>query len=191
MFCILILGSAACQKDNDIDPISGDTALHYDGPNQSAPEILRGLSYAAVRFPADEITRLQAQGKRLIGVDYYVQDRPEGIRLLILDWNPQSENEPGNVLYERSISRSDIDGNSWNRHSISSAVIIPAEGFWVACEVDAGDEDLRVIGCDPGPRHPEGDVYGIFGDNLPGWTSLYDFSNNSVDVNWNIRAQVE
>ena len=188
---LILLLVIACSKDNNLDPISGDGALHYDRENQSAPAIARGLSYAAVRFPPNEITSASAQGKQLTSVDFYVSDRPTQIRVLLFNWNDQTPNEPGTVLYEQILQRGAIDGNAWNRHNLGSTVSIPTEGFWIACEVDAGDQDLRVIGCDPGPRHPEGDVYGVFGDNLPGWTSLYDFSSQAVNVNWNIRARIE
>ncbi len=191
VLALSVLVVAACNKDDEIDPVSGDRAIHYDGSNQSAPAIARGISYAAVRFPAAEVLASGATGKSLTGVDFHVTDRPSQIKVIVFSWNDQDDREPGNVLYEQVLSRSTISGGAWNHHSFGRSISIPAEGFWIACEVDAGDNDLRVIGCDQGPRHPQGDVYGVFGDNLPGWTSLYDFSSQAVDVNWNLRGVIE
>ncbi len=189
---ILISIFFGCSKDDDnLDPISGSTALHYDGQNQSAPQIARGISYAAVRFPQSEVSSRGHSGKMLTGIDFYMADEPDAIRILVLAWNEMDETEPGGVLYEAILQGGGFSGNQWNRHELSQEVLLPEGGIWIAFEVQAGDRDLRVIGCDNGPHHPHGDVYGVFGDNLPGWTSLYDFTNEQVDINWNIRAIVK
>ena len=81
--------------------------------------------------------------------------------------------------------------NAWNSEILDTNLLLPENGIWVAFEIDAGDEDLRVIGCDAGPRNDNGNIYGLFGDNNPGWTDFYSFSQEQVDINWNIRLTVE
>ncbi len=188
LLLLCIFFSLGCQKDDEIDPVVGSNALHYDGFNQSAPAVVRGISYAAVRFPADELIRMGQVGKSLTSIDYYVQDVPQSMKVLIMQWNDQDHNEPGGVLYQSTIDDREIDGNRWNRYTLGQPVTLPDMGLWITFEIDSGDQDLRVIGCDPGPRHENGDVYGVFGDNLPGWSSLYSFSDQQVNVNWNIRG---
>ncbi|MDH3650725.1 MAG: hypothetical protein OEQ53_13660 [Saprospiraceae bacterium] len=189
---LLMIIVLACQKDDNApDPVSGDNALHYDGSNQSAPVVARGISYAAARFPENELSSRAQQGKNITAIDYYIAQEPDAIRLLVLAWNEQDATQPGPLMYEASLPGTDFSGNQWNRHTLTGAVPIPEAGIWIAFEVQAGDRDLSVIGCDLGPHHPHGDVYGIFGDSLPGWTSLSSFTNNQIDINWNIRAVTE
>ncbi len=190
IFLSLLLLLLACKKDDDrITPLPN--SLHYDGAYQAAPLLARGISYTAVRFPASEITRLGHQGKDLFGVDFHIDEVPDNMKLLVLRLNPDDARTPGPVLYDQALSRSTLSANRWNRHEFEAAIPLPAEGIWIVFEINAGNRDLRVIGCDPGPRHELGDIYGLFDNNgEPGWISYYQYSNQSVDINWNIRGLV-
>ena len=186
LLSLLVLLS--CRKDQE-EPLISETTLHYDGPNQSAPILARGISYAAVRFPSYLVQTSNLTGKKLSGVDFYVSQKPDVLKLLVFAWNPTNPDLPGNLIYETNLNK--VSENSWNTHQLDANTDIIDDGFWVAFEIEVGDRDLRVIGCDPGPRIPNGDLYGLFGDNNPGWTNFYDFSQQEVNINWNIRAQVE
>jgi hypothetical protein len=186
LLSVLVLIS--CQKDQD-EPIVTQLTLHYDGANQSAPILARGISYAAVKFPSYLIQSSNLTGKKLASVDFYVSQRPDALKLLVFAWNATNPDLPGNLIYEAILNK--VSSNSWNTHDLEASSEVIDDGFWVAFEIESGDRDLRVIGCDPGPRIPNGDMYGLFGDNNPGWTTFYDFSQQEVNINWNIRAQVK
>jgi hypothetical protein len=189
---ILFLTTAllfSCQKDQD-EPKVSDQVLHYDGPNQSAPVLARGISYPLVKFPGSEIQQAGLTGESLSQIDYYVNQRPSAAKLLIFGWNQSTDTEPGDLLYEATLGQ--ISNNSWNTVKLDRKIALPDKGVWIAFEINAGDNDIRVIGCDTGPRHPDGDGYGVFGNNNePGWTDFYNFSNQDVNINWNIRAVTE
>ncbi len=190
LFALLTLVFLACEKDED-PFIPGEDTLHHDGDNLSAPVIAQGISYSAVRFSGDDIMNQGHEGKNLAAIDFYMDQRPIFMRIIVFGWNDAEEDEPGDVLLEYDLNMDRLDEGAWNRHVVGGSMVLPQNGIWVAFEINAGDENLRVIGCDPGPRVPNGDVYGIFGDNNPGWTSFYEFSDQSVDINWNIRVEVE
>ena len=189
---ILFLTTAllfSCQKDQ-VEPMVSDHVLHYDGPNLSAPTLARGISYPLVKFPSVEIQQAGLTGASLSQIDYYIDQRPTSAKLLIFGWNPSTDDEPGDLLYEATIGQ--ISNNSWNTLKLDRKIALPVDGVWIAFEINAGDNDLRVIGCDAGPRNPNGDGYGLFGNNNePGWTDFYSFSSQDVNINWNIRALTE
>ncbi|NND31147.1 MAG: hypothetical protein HKN76_01060 [Saprospiraceae bacterium] len=187
LFFLSIMALAlSCQKEQD-EPIISGNVLHYDGPNQSAPVLARGISYPLVKFPADEIQKRGLASQSLIEIEYYIDQNPIAAKILIFEWNDSTDNLPGTLLYEAEINNS--RNRSWNKHTLSHPIQLPASGFWIAFEINAGNNDLRIMGCDPGPRHPFGDGYGLFGNNNePGWTDFFEFSGRSVDINWNIRA---
>ena len=186
LLSVLVLLS--CRKDEE-EPIVTESTLHYDGTNQSAPILARGISYAAVKFPRYLIQSSNLTGKKLTSVDFYVSQRPDGFKLLVFAWNASDPDLPGNLIYETILNK--VSNNSWNTYQLDALTEVIDDGFWVAFEIEVGDRDLRVIGCDTGPRIPNGDMYGLFGNNNPGWTTFYDFSEEEVNINWNIRAHVE
>jgi len=190
IYLLIGLCLIACRKDEDGEPNITDNTLHYDGANQSAPILARGISYSVVKFPGSEIDQQGLAGKSLKEVAFHLTQRPDRLKLLVFGWNTANGSEPGGLLYEATLNT--VDEGSWNEHRLSNPVLLPSEGIWIAFEIDAGDNELRVIGCDQGPRHPDGDGYGLFHeDDLPGWTNFFSFSNETVDINWNIRATVE
>lgn len=183
----MILAIFSCQKDAEEPTITLNT-LHYDGPNFSAPLLARGISYPSVRFSANAIQSVQLQGRIINKIDFYLDQRPESMRLLIFEWN-STDTMPGNLLHGETLNNLQTD--SWNSYHPDLEISLPETGIWIAFEVMVGDNDLRVIGCDPGPRIVNGDVYGLFGDDNPGWISFFEFSQQEVNINWNIRIEVK
>ncbi len=180
-----------CACDKDDDPILSTESLHYDGPNQAAPILARGTSYTAVKFPASVIADQGHIGKDLLGIEVYIAERPEQLKVLILEWNANNANEPGSALYEQTLQGDDLRNNSWNVLTFDDEIGIPDTGVWIVLEVQVGNQDIAVVGCDPGPRHANGDVYGLFDSNAePGWISFLDYTNNATNINWNIRGIV-
>ncbi|MBX2816148.1 MAG: hypothetical protein KTR24_09125, partial [Saprospiraceae bacterium] len=159
---ILLLGvlflAASCDKDDPIPDVNfEDDAIFYDkGPND-APQLPRNLSYTAVRFAADDLERSGHVGRDIRGVDFWIQDVPDAIKVIIHEWGNRAS-QPGAVLYESTLTSGDLSSRSWINHDLSENVRVPSEGFWVILEINTGDRDLRVTGCDVGPRHPNGDV---------------------------------
>lgn len=186
LFTLLVLVS--CQKDQD-EPIVTENTLHYDGPNQSAPNLARGISYPAIKFSADFLAAKNLRGKRIKQIDFHLTQNPQHLKLLIFKWNDLDSSIPGDLLYDQDIDN--LQTNAWNSEAIQTNLILPETGIWIAFEINSGDEDLRVIGCDSGPRDDNGDLYGLFGDDNPGWTDFYNFSQQQVNINWNIRAVLE
>lgn len=184
---LMILTIFSCKKDEE-EPIITVNTLHYDGPNFSAPVLARGISYPSVRFSANAIQSVQLQGRIINKIDFFLDQRPQSMRILIFHWD-SSDTMPGDLIYGETLS--DLNTNSWNSYHPDVEVSLPETGIWIAFEVMAGDNDLRVIGCDPGPRIENGDVYGLFGDDNPGWISFFEFSQQEVNINWNIRIEVK
>ncbi len=189
LICVIAFILLGCQKDDPVPIIDAENELHYDANNLSAPVLARGISYPTVIFPGGEIGQQGFTGGTLEAVKFFVEQQPSDINLLIFEFNPADPNEPGDLLYEDA----DVNtsSNSWNVHHLNPSFTLPEHGIWIAFEIDTGDNDVAVIGCDPGPRATNGDVYGFFGDNNPGWTTFYDFSFQATDINWNIRAVIE
>jgi hypothetical protein len=130
-------------------------------------------------------------GRDLLQVEYYVQQSPEALGLLVFEVNPEDSLVPGTLLYRHDLDARALRTSAWNRHILDMPIPLPASGFWIAFEVQVGDQNLAVLGCDPGPQIPDGNRYGVLGDDNPGWVTFYDFSNQSVDINWNIRAVID
>lgn len=184
----ILLASVSCQKDLE-EPLITENTLHYDGPNQNAPVLARGISYPSVKFTATYLNDHGQVGKRIREIDYHLSQKPQNLKLLIFAWNPADDSIPGDLLYEKEVN--DSKRNSWNKHPLEINLEVPGQGLWITFEVDSGDNDLRVIGCDPGPGEVNGDIYGIFGGNNPGWIDFYQFSGEETNINWNIRAMLE
>ena len=192
VFLLALTVLISCQKDDPvITPEVLPNTLHFDRGNQSAPVFAQGVSYAGARFSSTEVDRLGHTGKSISSVQYFIAEIPDHVKLLIFANNSLRRGEPGELIYQYEFTSGDLSGDAWNEHTLGSTMPIPLEGVWIVFEVDAGDRNLAILGCDPGPRHSEGDIYGLFGDDSPGWFSFYEFSNQTVDINWNIRALVQ
>ena len=189
LLALIGLLAVSCDKDDPIPEVRFEQdVLNYDSSPNDAPQLPRGLSYQAVRFSEADLERTNHIGRGILGVDFWIRDVPSSVKIIIHRWNPSNSQEPGAVLYEHTLPSRDLSSSSWINHDLTENVDVPATGFWIILEVDAGNEDIRVTGCDPGPRHPNGDIFGVFGPNLPGWTTFYDYSGEQESINWNIRA---
>lgn len=170
---------ASCNEDEITLP---DADLNYDGPNQSAPFLPAGIHEAAARFPAAQTG--QFAGENLVAVDFYIQDLPG--RCVLRIYGPGAASEPGNILYQQDVT-SGIAANAWNRYNLTSPIPITGEDLWIGILVEHNSR-LASIGCDPGPAVENGDWL------LPGgrfqWQTLRQYSNNGVNINWNIRGFV-
>ncbi|MCB0688277.1 MAG: hypothetical protein KDC53_17185 [Saprospiraceae bacterium] len=187
-FALVMFVFISCQKDHEA-PIVTENTLHYDGPNQNAPVLIRGISYPAIKFSPDFLGARSLAGKLLESVDFHLTDKPQHIKLLVFDWNADDERIPGDLIFQKDLQN--LKRNSWNQYSFEDSIELSTRGIWIAFEIDTGDEDLRVIGCDPGPRVINGDIYGVFGGTNPGWIDFYEFSQQDTNINWNIRLELQ
>jgi hypothetical protein len=177
LFGLLVFTLSACEKD---DPrLTADT-LHYDGDNLAAPQLPEGTYEAAAKFTFSKLQRFQ--GKKLYEVNLYIESVPTNVELRI--YGEGDENIPGAILYESDWNG--LNRNSWNDHTLTTPIDITGEELWISV-IFTHPSDLRSIGCDPGPAEENGDWLLSYDD--PGWQRLYDFTNEEVDINWNIRGQ--
>lgn len=172
LFLVLLLNS--CVDDNIAPQV-----LRYDGANLSAPQMLPGDYQMAARFPA---SALQAyQGKLLEEVQVYIQDRPARAEIVV--YGSGGATTPGPVLYSAVVT-ADLRRDQWNSHLLDTPVTIGDQDLWIAIMVRHQDP-MGTVGCDPGPAVENGD---LLMDDDGNWTDLRAFSNNAVNINWNIRG---
>ena len=169
----------ACNEDEITLP---DPDLNYDGPNQSAPFLPAGTHEAAARFPVAQTGPFA--GRNLVAVDFYLQDLPD--RCVLRIYGPGNDSEPGNVLYQQDVT-SGIAANAWNRYNLTSPIPITGEDLWISLLVQHNSR-LASVGCDPGPAAENGDWLLVGGQNA--WQTLRQYSNNGININWNIRGFV-
>ena len=168
----------SCDKDDDSP---NDLILNYDGANNFAPQLPAGDYVFAVRFPASETE--QFQDSLLSEVQFYVRETPNNVRLRI--FGPGINESPGDLLYESNALTALVESNSWYTHTLTENLKITGEEMWIGVTF-SHDADLRSIGCDSGPAHPNGDF--IFDASEGTWQKYSDATAESV--NWNIRGIV-
>jgi len=166
----------SCGDDND-----DRTVLNYDGNNIDAPALFAGDYTAIVRFPASDLSNL-VDGQ-LEEVDFWIADIPSTLTLQV--FGEGDGNSPGSLLHSENIILR-TEANDWNNISLNTPVNITGEELWVGFEFRL-DDFARVIGCDAGPAIENGD---LMNDESGNWTTLRNYSNGEVDINWNIRAYV-
>jgi len=173
----------ACKDD---DGFTDNLAvLQYDGDNQSAPVFEQGTSVAAAFFPANYVAT--RAGTKIRDIEFFIRDIPA--KTIVRVEKNGSNNQPEEVLYELDVTNS-LQGSSWNRIEFTSSdyIDIPTEGVWLTVEVRHDNSDERSVGCDSGPADTNGDW--IYSDTDNQWRSYRDRTNNAVDINWNIRANL-
>ncbi len=178
----LALGS--CNNDDDNSPAPEiDQGLYYDGPNATAPILPGGTHEAAARFPAALTGPLA--GKELTTVYFFMLGLPQGVQVKI--YGQGNNNFPGQLLYTANIRRSELNDFSWNEHVLTTPLELSGSEIWISIRV-VHNNNFQSIGCDSGPRDPNGDWLLLDGNNQ--WTT-YQLLTNGESINWNIRAKVE
>ena len=176
LFIALAL-SLGCKDDDGTVVVN---QLSYTGPNQDAPLFDPGLHEAAARFNSDYLQDFQ--GRSIESIEFYINERPDLCEVVIYSGGDLSG--PDNVLYEFDVS-ADIVSNAWNEHILPNPIEITGDHLWIAIALSSS-APKRMIGCDSGPTIFNGDwLYTEFDGD---WVSFFNRTNQSVSVNWNIRA---
>ncbi|MFK7907201.1 MAG: hypothetical protein AB8B69_18840 [Chitinophagales bacterium] len=175
---LAMLSFAACEDENTID-----ADLHYDGANESAPFLDIGTWEAAARFPANVM--MEFQGKNLTEVEFFILERPDACAIHI--YGEGTSDAAGTLLYSENVSNS-VNANSWNRHMLSTPLVISGEeDLWISVVV-THNSPLASVGCDAGPAELNGDW--TYSDGDGEWQTLNFRTNQRVDINWNIRGYI-
>ncbi len=169
--------------DDDEPTAQGDeNILRLDGDNVTAPRFFGGETHeAAVRFSS--LLTADFQGRSLESVQVYVLDPPENMRINV--YGPGTVNSPGNVLHTQEVSNAQGAGGFWTI-PLTSSVNIDGNDLWIGVEVSRTTDGF-IIGCDPGPAVNGGDWYS---NNGGIWNTFRNYTNQAVDINWNIRGVV-
>ena len=169
---------SACDKDDDD---ANAFLLSYDGANNFAPELPAGDYLFAVRFPASE-TEVYIDSL-LTEVQFYLREVPNNVRVRV--FGPGSNESPGDSVYESNALTALVEANSWYTHTLNENVTITGDELWLAVVFSHGN-NLRSVGCDAGPAHPNGDF--IYDASVGVWQKYSEQTPESV--NWNIRGKV-
>ena len=172
---VLVFGLSSCNNDNN-DP----DLLNYDTDNITAPEFLPGDYEMAARFPASITDRYV--GQFLEEVQVYFLNRPARAEIIV--YGEGDFETPGDVLYSAVVT-SAMRSNQWNTHTLTIPVEIPATDLWLSVKVRHLEAEGSV-GCDIGPANVNGDL--LLSDGSNQWSTLRDFTNNAININWNIRG---
>lgn len=170
-----------CNDGDDGD--SNQAELFYDNGSSSAPFFNEGTHEAAVRFPRSIMSNFTEQ--TLDRVDFYLVNVPNNCVVKV--YNEGTDQGPGLLLYEADISTT-VRGRSWNTHELTESLVLTGNELWLSIEITL-DERSNTIGCDIGPAVDNGDW--VSADGELGWSSYRDFTDDAVDINWNIRGVVE
>lgn len=165
---------SACEKDN-----SSTNLLNYDSDNVTAPQFLPGDYEMAARFTPSETGSFQ--GQFLEEVQVYLLERPSRTEIIIYDEG--TADNPGSVLHTQVVS-SEVRPNSWNTILLDTPIEIGDKDLWISCKVRHTDP-YGTVGCDAGPANQNGDKLFTSDD---GWITLRAFTNQSININWNIRG---
>ncbi len=170
----------ACKDDGTkIDP--NQELLSLDGDNFSAPELPGGTFEGAVRFEA--ATMAAHAGKKLVSVQYFLQDLPRFCEIRIYEGT--NDTVPGPLVYDANVTTG-RDANSWNIHELSPALDLSGDDLWIAVRFQHNNPQ-RTLGCDPGPAVTNGDW--LWDEAFQSWDRFRDVS--TIDINWNVRGVVE
>ncbi|NNF02603.1 MAG: hypothetical protein HKN22_07945 [Bacteroidia bacterium] len=160
----------------------GFDAIHYDDGNIDAPLLPAGSYEAAVKFPSNYLAA--NKNDSIKEVHFFIQELPNVCKVKFYS-SFSGQLTPGNLLYSQNVI-SEIQANSWNRHVLSSPLIIGNEDIWISISFES-NTDNRVVGCDPGPASENGEW--LWDAAVGSWDKL---SNNStLDIDWNIRLAVK
>jgi len=183
IFALSLLVICLSFSCNDDETVTNDSELSYDqGPN-SAPIFGAGVHLAAARFPSPLTEGFS--GQNLDRIDFYLVRTPSNTKIRVYD--EDTPTNPGTLLYEADVT-STVSPDSWNSHTLTEDLEISGRDLWIAIEFTHSDE-RNTIGCDIGPAQSNGDW--VLEGNQVEWQTFRDFTNNAVDINWNIRGIIE
>ncbi len=168
-------------KDDDGSNITAD--LFYDQGENTAPFFDAGVHLAAARFPRSLTSSFD--GQNLTKVEFYLVNTPSNCKIRIYDEG--TSEQPGTQLYEADVTNT-ASPNAWNTHDLTETIGISNKDLWIAVEVTHNDS-RNTIGCDVGPADPNGD-WVLEGSEIS-WLSYRSFTNDLVNINWNIRGYAE
>ncbi len=183
LFLIFTLFVTACGSDDEQINQLTSADLQYDDDNFSAPILPSGTHIAAARFTPTQLG--QYVGQNLTEVLFYLQEVPASCILTIREEGTDSS--PGTTLYTADISSS-VGPNGWNQHTITLPIPISESDLWICIEV-VHQGDTRSVGCDPGPAQANGDWL-LSDTSLNDWETLRNYTDQEVNINWNIRGRV-
>jgi len=176
---VSLLVFASCEKDNENE--SSTEILRLDGANFSSPSLPAGFYEHAVKFPTS-LTSLY-DGDMLTGVQVHFYDIPSDVEVVV--YGPgSSADTPGPVVYSGFVSG--LQANAVNNIDFApeDAILIGRSDLWISIAYTISSA-AQVIGCDAGPRDPNGDY--LLENNA--WTTFLDFTGTE-SINWNIRGIV-
>ena len=177
LFLSFVLVFTACKKD-DI----AVAEFYYDGENQSAPYLDAGTHDMAARFTANSTRKYE--GRILEEVEFYILTKPSKVEVRI--FGQGTATEPGDMLYSKDVT-AEVNASSWNHHKLDTPVVIKGEDLWI-CIRAVHDDRITSLGCDVGPANDNGDWIKSDSDNQ--WKSLRERTNQSVNINWNVRGHL-
>lgn len=181
ILCIGLLTFSACEKDEPNTGPGGTELLRLDGERANSPILPGGTYEHAVKFPSS-LTSLY-DGDLLTGVQVEMNDVPSNMEVII--YGPgTSATVPGIELYAGVISG--LTPNALNNIEFNEQdqILIGRSDLWISMKYTISSP-TQVIGCDAGPRDPNGDYLNDNG----AWTTFADFTG-SESINWNIRGIV-
>lgn len=175
---LLVLAVAACGDDED----QLGAELSYDGPNFTGPVLDAGVHTFAARFTSNEIANYV--GQDLERVSFFLGLLPAKVELVV--FGEGTDASPGAELYRIDLTQRVTPGQ-FNDHRLQNPITLSEQDYWLAVEV-THDERQQSVGCDAGPRDPNGDW--LFSTPNSGWDSYLQRTNGAESVNWNIRGHV-
>ncbi|WNJ17930.1 hypothetical protein [Pontibacter sp. G13] len=181
----LLLGSSACNDNGNIAEPSIDpplVALNYDSDNQDSPELPGATYEGAVKFPEEIMSTYE--DNLLEGVYIFTQDLPQTATIKV--YKGTLAGAPRELLYSQVIT-DELSRNSWNFHRLNRTIELDGSDLWLAFKFSHSD-NLRVLGCDPGPAVADGDY--LFDSSDSQWIKLSSRTANEININWNIRGVI-
>ncbi|MGB0522943.1 MAG: hypothetical protein ACPGJS_08275 [Flammeovirgaceae bacterium] len=171
----------SCDDDNERDPL----VLSIDGDNLSAPFFDANVTQeAAVNF-SSSLTASHTD-KSIINIQCYLGTVPNS--LVINIYGAGTSSTPGSLLHTQTVNTSNLrSNNAWYTFTLDDKISITGDDLWVGIAVQHNTR-AGIIGCDPGPAVSGGDWYKRSASNFQ---TFRNFTGNSVDINWNIRAGME